>query len=550
MGVTLAPRYGAHIPFVHVPLPLAVGAAAGQRAARPGRARSSRARPTRCCTAPTCCWSRPAGRCSTSASGCAASRASPSSSGCGTAAAAASSRWPTCTPTTATTDHQMERAGFLLEQFARGAPMVLAGDLNARAALALRARAGAPAAGGEEPSPTCASTTSSCAASTSTGRPRAGRRRAATCTLNGGRPRAAVRPRARWTRCSRADARPAALPGGRRLPEHRHLRADAPGGARRDAARERRAATAASRASACAYFERLLAGATGPGRRPAARWARRPSRSRSQLDHAGRRAGRRAASTGSAGDEIVTTTEEHPGILSPLDVLAPPLRRGGARRATADDGRRGDRPAHADGRDLPRAVDDRPHARPAADRRGRRTRSAACCWSTAPSRPATSPWTCPRPGADYYAFSGQKWLLGPLGSGGLWVHPDRIAGVWPAAAGLPRPRARRDRRRSSPRRATVRRRHRSTRRRWPASPRRWSGSRRCPAAATRWIAQAAANAAAARERLAQVPGARARPRQRQRPDRVHAGGPRVTTPALAAALAERGVLVRFIPGTP
>ena len=27
--------------------------------------------------------------------------------------------------------HQLERAGFLLEQFARGAPMVLAGDMNA-----------------------------------------------------------------------------------------------------------------------------------------------------------------------------------------------------------------------------------------------------------------------------------------------------------------------------------------------------------------------------------------------------------------------------------
>ena len=30
MGVTLAPAYGAHVPFVHVPLPLAVGAAVGR----------------------------------------------------------------------------------------------------------------------------------------------------------------------------------------------------------------------------------------------------------------------------------------------------------------------------------------------------------------------------------------------------------------------------------------------------------------------------------------------------------------------------------------
>jgi hypothetical protein len=30
MGVTLAPSYGAHVPFVHVPLPLALGAAVGR----------------------------------------------------------------------------------------------------------------------------------------------------------------------------------------------------------------------------------------------------------------------------------------------------------------------------------------------------------------------------------------------------------------------------------------------------------------------------------------------------------------------------------------
>ncbi|MCL6648639.1 MAG: aminotransferase class V-fold PLP-dependent enzyme [Chloroflexi bacterium] len=30
-------------------------------------------------------------------------------------------------------------------------------------------------------------------------------------------------------------------------------------------------------------------------------------------------------------------------------------------------------------------------------------------------------------GVDYYAFSGQKWLLGPAGTGGLVVHPDRLS---------------------------------------------------------------------------------------------------------------------------
>ncbi len=31
-------------------------------------------------------------------------------------------------------------------------------------------------------------------------------------------------------------------------------------------------------------------------------------------------------------------------------------------------------------------------------------------------------------GADLYAFSGQKWLLGPQGSGGLWAHPRMLDG--------------------------------------------------------------------------------------------------------------------------
>ena len=38
-------------------------------------------------------------------------------------------------------------------------------------------------------------------------------------------------------------------------------------------------------------------------------------------------------------------------------------------------------------------------------------------------------------GCDYYAGSGQKWLCGPVGSGYLWVRGDRIEDLSPAAPG-------------------------------------------------------------------------------------------------------------------
>ena len=34
-------------------------------------------------------------------------------------------------------------------------------------------------------------------------------------------------------------------------------------------------------------------------------------------------------------------------------------------------------------------------------------------------------------GVDYYAFPGQKWLLGPSGTGGLYVRPERLDGLEP-----------------------------------------------------------------------------------------------------------------------
>lgn len=38
-------------------------------------------------------------------------------------------------------------------------------------------------------------------------------------------------------------------------------------------------------------------------------------------------------------------------------------------------------------------------------------------------------------GVDFYACSGQKWLCGPEGVGALYVHPERLDDLWPAFGG-------------------------------------------------------------------------------------------------------------------
>jgi endonuclease/exonuclease/phosphatase family metal-dependent hydrolase len=129
MGVTLAPAYGAHVPFLHVPLPLAVGAALGRalpdlvrtqfegqanallygaqlllvsaRRAQINEQRRLRGEPR--VAQLVRLRHRAAGR----EFAVANVHADPGDN-----------------------RQQLERAGFLLEQFARGAPMILAGDLN------------------------------------------------------------------------------------------------------------------------------------------------------------------------------------------------------------------------------------------------------------------------------------------------------------------------------------------------------------------------------------------------------------------------------------
>ena len=50
--------------------------------------------------------------------------------------------------------------------------------------------------------------------------------------------------------------------------------------------------------------------------------------------------------------------------------------------------------------------------------------------------PLDSPgWTLPETGADYYAFTGHKWLCGPAGIGGLYVRPEVLAETAPTFIG-------------------------------------------------------------------------------------------------------------------
>jgi L-cysteine/cystine lyase len=130
------------------------------------------------------------------------------------------------------------------------------------------------------------------------------------------------------------------------------------------------------------------------------------------------------------GDEVVTTTEEHPGVLGPLDELR--VRYGVTIRAVPAD-------------DVAAAI-------------GPATRMVALShvlWTTGRVVPLEEIAAAARAagavtladgaqsagqldlnvgatGVDFYAISGQKWLLGPNGSGALWVHPDQRDRLRPA----------------------------------------------------------------------------------------------------------------------
>jgi len=129
------------------------------------------------------------------------------------------------------------------------------------------------------------------------------------------------------------------------------------------------------------------------------------------------------------GDELLTSDEEHPGLLAPLAVAA---RRSGATIRTV--------PFSA-----------------LADEAGPRTRLVACShvsWITGAVVDAVALAAAGAPvlldgaqglgavparvrelGCDFYAASGQKWLCGPDGTGALYVRGERIPDLVPAMTG-------------------------------------------------------------------------------------------------------------------
>jgi len=144
--------------------------------------------------------------------------------------------------------------------------------------------------------------------------------------------------------------------------------------------------------------------------------------------------------TWSPGDEVITTLEEHPGLLLPLALLA---RRFGVVTRYADVGDGGSGVVEA-----------------LADRITSRTRAIAVShvlWSTGSVLPlreiselarrhelmvivdgAQSAGQVPvdlhAMGIDAYAMAGQKWLCGPEGNGLLYVRRDRFADIAPTYA--------------------------------------------------------------------------------------------------------------------
>jgi L-cysteine/cystine lyase len=145
------------------------------------------------------------------------------------------------------------------------------------------------------------------------------------------------------------------------------------------------------------------------------------------------------------GDRVVTTTLEHPGVTGPLALLRD---RGGVDLVEADIGDGGDdaRTLHV----LEQAIV------------GGRTRAVVAShvtWSTGAVLPAAGiaglaqrhgvpavidgaqsagaiPVAVDEIGAEFYAVSGQKWLLGPEGTGALVVRRDVVTEAVPSVGGF------------------------------------------------------------------------------------------------------------------
>jgi len=143
-----------------------------------------------------------------------------------------------------------------------------------------------------------------------------------------------------------------------------------------------------------------------------------------------------------AGDRIVTTTAEHAGGLGPVVMAA---RRSGAEVVAVDVGDGGDDARTLEGFDAALV----PGTRLVA--------LSHVLWTTGARLPVTAiarlahargalvavdgaqavgaiPVSVTDLGVDYYALPGQKWLLGPEGTGALWISPQVIERSLPIVA--------------------------------------------------------------------------------------------------------------------
>lgn len=145
------------------------------------------------------------------------------------------------------------------------------------------------------------------------------------------------------------------------------------------------------------------------------------------------------------GDRVVTTSQEHPGVLGPLQVLR---ERVGLEVEVVDIG---------DGGDDARTLDG---IRAALERPARAVVASHALWSTGAVLPVAAigalareagalavidgaqsagaiPVTLEDLGVDAYAVPAQKWFLGPEGMGALWVRREVADATIPAVAAYP-----------------------------------------------------------------------------------------------------------------
>jgi L-cysteine/cystine lyase len=247
----------------------------------------------------------------------------------------------------------------------------------------------------------------------------------------------------------------------------------------------------------------------------------------------------------SAGGEVVTTTEEHPGLLGPLDELAHrhgvTIREVPAQDVAAAIGPETTMVAVSHVLWTTGLVLPLPEISAAAHAVG-----ATVLVDGAQSGGAIA-LDMVATGADFYAASGQKWLLGPQGTGALWVHPrqhDRLRPATPSyftydgKVGTFRAGAARFDAGSLDTTVLA----------GFATAVEWVEG--LPGGRAAWLALGAERAAAARRRLDAIPGVSV----------LDPGGPCSGLIALtvagpepadvSASLGERNVLVRPVPGTP